>query len=342
MSIRVRALEQRDRETWDDYVRRAPGSHFGQLCAWKALVEEHYGCRSRYWLAEREGFAVGILPLFERRVAGRVRSLFSAPGGLLADDAEVADALLAPAREQVRAQHLDYAELRDQRRRWEGLATSEEHCTLVLPLAADVEAQWKAFPFKLRNKLRKAGKAGFAVRWGSEHLAEFHRVMLENMRDLGTPIAGPAYYRRMLEHYGGAAEIEVIALADRPVGALCVVTHAGGMANPWSSSLRAYRALCPNHALYWEAIQRAIGRGLRRFDFGRSQWHSNTFEFKHGWGAKPVPLYYQYVLGQASRIPSLEDQKRSLDLAIRVWRRLPLPVAKILGGAARRRFPEAL
>lgn len=99
---------------------------------------------------------------------------------------------------------------------------------------------------------------------------------------------------------------------------------------------------CPNQVLYWEAIQRAIARGLRRFDFGRSQWGSPTFRFKEQWGAQPVPLHYQYVLGTAKRFPTLDDQKGSLDLATKLWKRLPLPLAALLGEPAKRLFPEVM
>jgi hypothetical protein len=94
--------------------------------------------------------------------------------------------------------------------------------------------------------------------------------------------------------------------------------------------------------LYWEALRRAISRGLSKFDFGRSQWNSPTFRFKQQWGAKPVPLYYQYVLGTARSVPTLEAQKGSFDLAVRIWKRLPLPLAAALGEPAKRLFPEVM
>ena len=342
MSVSVRLLDPPAIARWDEYVLRTPGSHFASRSSWRTLTERWYGCRSDWRFAEREGRMVGILPLFEKPAGGRTRALFSAPGGLLADDAEAAAALLTVARERVEREKLELIELRDQRQRWDGLETDEEHCTMVLPLEPDADTQWKAFGFKLRNKIRKAQKSGLTARWGREHLAAWHRVMLENMRDLGTPLQGPDYFRAVLDAYGSDADLEIVEHDGRPIGALAAVRHADGCANPWSSSLRAERAHCPNHLLYWEAIQRAIAAGLRWFDFGRSQWNSNTFEFKRGWGAEPAPLYYQYLLGRARRAPSHEDQKHSFALAVRLWQRLPLAAARALGPMARRRFPEAL
>jgi hypothetical protein len=121
-----------------------------------------------------------------------------------------------------------------------------------------------------------------------------------------------------------------------------LVTHGAGVTDPWASSLRRDFAWCPNHMLYWEAVQHAILAGRSEFDFGRSQWESNTFRFKQQWGAVPVPLFYQYVLGRARSVPTLEAQKGALETAVRLWRRLPLPIAGMLGEPVKRMFPEVL
>jgi FemAB-related protein (PEP-CTERM system-associated) len=339
---RVRAYADSDRERWDAFVRGAEGSHFGQLIAWRQVVEESFGCRPHYWLAEEAGRVTGVLPLFEKRGPLGGRSLFSPPGGLLADDAATAEALLEPARERVRAGGHDWLELRDQRRRWEGLVTVEEHVTMELALPDDPATLWAGFDAKLRNQIRKGEKAAFRVRWGHEHVGDFHRVMLENMRDLGTPILGEDYYTRVLERLGGDADVLVIDRDGEPAGAMFVVSHAGTLADPWASSLRRFFAHCPNQVLYWEAIRHGIERGARRFDFGRSQSGSGTYRFKEQWLARPVRLYYQYALGRAASAPTLEEQKHQFDLAVKVWRRLPLPVAGLLGRGVKRLFPEAL
>ena len=338
----VRAATPADRERWDAYVLANPESHFGQRWGWIELTERSYGVPRRAWLAEDAdaGAVVGVLPLFEKR--GGDRALFSAPGGLLARDAGVAAALLAPAREALAAGRHAWIELRDQKRAWPGLETSTEHVTMVLELAADADAQWKAFGAKLRNQIRKGEKAGFTITWGREQVGAFHRVLLENMRDLGTPIRNAAYYRLALEQLGGAGDLLVIAKGGDAAGSMFTVSHGGTFTDPWASSLRRHYADCPNQVLYWTALQRAFSLGLRRFDFGRSQWNSGTFRFKEQWGAKPVPLQYQYVLGTAKKIPTLADQKSGFDLAVRVWQRLPVAVAGVLGEPAKRMFPEVM
>lgn len=335
--LAIRAYTPEDRPRWDGYVAARPESHFAQRAAWKDLTERTFGVAACYSLAVEDGVVRGVLPLFAKRDA-----LFSAPGGLLADDQRIAAALLAPMRERVAREKLRWLELRDQRRAWPELATSTEHLTMELVLEKTVEAQWKAFDAKLRNQVRKGEKSAFTTRWGHQHLGDFHRVLLENMRDLGTPLRGRDYFRQVLESYGDDADLLVMDLDGTAAGAMFTVRHGGRMTDPWASSLRRHFARCPNHVLYWAAVRRAIELGLARFDFGRSQRSSGTYSFKAQWGAEPVPLYYQYALGTAAGPPSLEAQKGAYAAAVRLWRHLPLPIAGALGERVRRRFPEVL
>ena len=176
---------------------------------------------------------------------------------------------------------------------------------------------WSSFCSRTRNRLRGAMRRSYSLR-------------------------GAPYFRAAAEALGDRAEIVVIEHQGRPAGAMFLAHMGARQWDPWASSLRRYFALCPNQVLYWEAIRRGIARGARWFDMGRSQWDSGTFRFKQQWGAEPVPLYYQYVLGRARTVPTLEGQQHAFDLATRVWKRLPLALAGPLGERARRLFPEAL
>lgn len=338
--VTVRACTPADAAAWDACVRATPGSHFAQRRAWCDLLRAHFGCEERSLVAESGGRLTGVLPLFKR--PGARHALFTPSGGLLATEDVTAAALIERAADPVRAGRAPRLELREQKRRWPDLETVEENATMVLALAADEEAQWKAFDAKLRNQIRKGQKAGFTVHWGADELPAFHRVMLENMRDLGTPLMGPDWFQAVLEAYGEAATLLVIRKDGEPAGAMFLVEHGGTLMDPWASSLRRFFTHCPNQVLYWEALRHAMRRGLARFDFGRSQWESNTFRFKTQWGATPVPLYDQYVLAPGQKAPTVADQKSGFALAVQAWRRLPLPLAGWIGPHVRRLFPEAL
>ena len=336
MSVRVRPAGPADAACWDAYVTRAPGSHFAQRWAWREVMRASYGCAPEYTLAETNGGICGVLPLWRTR-----STLFSAPGGLLADDEGTAAALLAPAAEPARAGRVRWLELRDQRRAWPGLETNPEHCTLELALAPTEEAQWRALDAKVRNQVRNAERSGVTIR-EDDGVEGFHRVMLEAMRDLGTPLQDVAFFRRARTALGDRARVLLAEHAGTVIGTMFAVRWGDTLADPWAASLRRTFRMNPNMLLYWEAMRRAIADGCRRFDFGRSQWDSGTFRFKRQWGAEPVPLFYQYALAPGVPMPTLAAQKHGYDLIVRAWRKLPLPVARVLGGHARRRFPEVL
>jgi hypothetical protein len=121
-----------------------------------------------------------------------------------------------------------------------------------------------------------------------------------------------------------------------------LIRCGGTLADPWASSLPETFSLAANEALYWKAIQHGMATGAARFDMGRSQPDSGTCFFKKKWGARVVPLVYQYVLGTRSSPPSLAEQKRTFALASLIWRRLPLAATAILGERVKRLFPEVM
>ena len=72
---------------------------------------------------------------------------------------------------------------------------------------------------------------------------------------------------------------------------------------PWASSIRDFNPLCPNHLLYWHAMETAVAEGVDVFDFGRSTPGEGTFKFKEQWGAEPVPLHWEYRLPKGGDVP---------------------------------------
>jgi hypothetical protein len=83
--------------------------------------------------------------------------------------------------------------------------------------------------------------------------------------------------------------------------------------------------------MYWEVMRRAADRGCRMFDFGRSKQGTGAFSFKKNWGFVPEPLRYQFHLRRGDSLPEINPLNPKYRLAIAVWKRLPLPLTKLLG-----------
>lgn len=280
---------------------------------------------------------VGLLPLAYVRSLLFGRFLVSLPylnvGGVLADTAEAAQTLVEEAARLADRLEVRYLELRHETplehpRLGERL-TSKVHMRLALPTTA--ERLWKGFDPKVRNQVRKGERMELSVHWGGlDLLRDFYQVFAHNMRDLGTPVFPRGLFQAVLEEFPDAAEICVVRMGVKPVaGALLV--HGPGMTEvPSASSLRKYNYTCANMLMYWHLLRRAIQRGQDCFDFGRSTIDSPTYRFKKQWGAQPAEAVWQYYLRRGT-IAQMRPESSRFRLAIRLWRRLPVWLTRVLG-----------
>jgi len=146
-------------------------------------------------------------------------------------------------------------------------------------------------------------------------------------------------YVRLLQddRYIWLAEEEPLKL--RTVAGAIALSHRDGLEVPWASSLREYRSQCPNNLLYWRIITHAIETGHKSLDFGRSSPTAGTYTFKEQWGARPEPLYWEYVMQNGGELPNMSPSNPKYRAAINLWTRLPLQVTNFLGPHIVRSIP---
>jgi FemAB-related protein (PEP-CTERM system-associated) len=199
-------------------------------------------------------------------------------------------------------------------------------------LLATADAGWDRLDRKVRNQIRKAQKSALTVRDGAiELLDDFYTVFTRNMRDLGTPVHGRRFFDEVLRTFPQQTHVHVVHLGSRPVAAAITYRMGAVTMMPWASSIRTYNALCPNHLLYWSVIERAIKEGCETVDFGRSTPDEGTYKFKEQWGARPVPLHWEYCLLSERNLPDASPANSRFTLLIEAWKRLPLWVANRIG-----------
>ena len=216
--------------------------------------------------------------------------------------------------------------------------TSKVHMRLALPSSS--EELWDSFKAKVRNQVRKGEKQGFRVQWGGEALLrDFYDVFSRNMREFGDPpYSGKRLFRGVLRHSSQNAEFCVLKLASKPIAAAILIHGATVTEVPSASSLRNYNSTNANMYMYWQLLQRAIERRRQWFDFGRSTIDSGTYHFKKQWGAQPVPAIWQYHVRHGS-VDQLRPENRKYRLAVRVWRRLPVALTRLIGPTIVRGIP---
>jgi FemAB-related protein (PEP-CTERM system-associated) len=295
--------------------------------------------------AVASGCTVGFLPLAFVSSMLFGRYLVSLPylntNGVVAQSADVQAELITRAATLADELNVRYLELRHEapiaHPALNAALTSKVHMRLPLPKTG--EQLWKGFDSKVRNQVRKGEKGNFTVEWGgAELLPGFHGVLSENMRDLGSPVFGKGLFSAILATFPGAAEICLVRDGAKPV-ATALLLHGWGVTEvPTASSLRHYNPSNANMLMYHHLLRRAVERGQRAFDFGRSTTEGNTFRFKKQWGAAPHVAAWQYhvLAGEAGDMRPNNPRYRR---AIRLWQRLPLGLTRYIGPLLVRGIP---
>ena len=340
-TVSVAIAADRDASEWDRYATGHPDASGYHVWAWRGVFARAFGHESIYLVARDGPRIAGVLPLVFINSLVFGRSLTSLPflnyGGIAADSPDAADVLLAAATEVGREQRCRHVELRHVARRFPALPCKEHKVAMQLRLETGM---WDRLDHKVRNQIRKAQKSELTSEYGGvELLADFYCVFARNMRDLGTPVYGRRFFEEVLRSFPERTRIHVVRLKGTPVAAGITYQTGRGVEVPWASSVRDFNALCPNHLLYWSMIERAVADGCDVLDFGRSTPHEGTYKFKEQWGARPVPLHWEYALMRGAALPNASPTNPKFQLAIKMWKKLPVSIATRVGPSIVRAIP---
>lgn len=336
-SVKI-VLSQDPPQDWDTYVASRPGASGYLRASWSQLAREVFGHRVFFLQARDEaGRLRGVLPVVQQRglLGNFATSIpFFNYGGVLADDVEIARALMARARELAIERGCAYLELRDVEVRDSEWQVRLDKASMLLELPASMDALGKKLGSKLRSQVKRADREQIEVaRGGGELLGEFYDVFAHNMRDLGTPVYPLRFFRAVLERH--AADCVVVVLRHRGVAAAAgfLVFDRQTAEIPWAACRSEAKPLGMNMKLYWELLSASIDRGATVFDFGRSTVDSGTYRFKQQWGARPRQLYWhrwERSPGRGASGGAAQDGWLRR-YATAVWQRLPLRIANLIG-----------
>jgi len=339
MTLTWRELDAGSEAAWDAFVTAHPDGTFFHRAAWRHVIAQAFGHRCFYLLAEQDGAIAGVLPLAQVRTALFGNSLISVPfcvyGGPLAADAATARALAGRAEEIMRAHGVPVLEFRFREpadwldpELWPG--KPDLYVTFRKPFGADDEANLKAIPRKQRAMVRKGIDRGLAS--AVDHSADrLHAIYAESVRNLGTPVFARRYFRLLLDIFGEDADVVTVLDGGEPIAAVMNFYFRNEVLPYYGGGRAIARERYGNDFMYWEVMRRAAARGYGLFDFGRSKIGTGAFAFKKNWGFMPEPLHYRFRLAPGATIPDVNPLNPKYRLFIAAWKRLPLPVANLLG-----------
>jgi FemAB-related protein (PEP-CTERM system-associated) len=213
------------------------------------------------------------------------------------------------------------------------MSWDDKHCGFARALAADDEAELLAIPRKARAEVRKGLGFGHRVTIGrsASDLAAHYACYSASVRNLGTPVFPRRLFAAMLEAFPAASDILTVWDGDTPLASVLSFYHAGAVMPFWGGGTFAARAARANEVMYYELMRHARRAGCTRFDFGRSKTGSGPYSFKKNWGFAPAPLTYAAWSAPGARARNIDPTDASYSRKIALWKKLPLPVANLIG-----------
>ena len=333
--LAVRSFRPGDEQRWDEFVLVHPDGTFFHLAGWKRVIERAFRHRTHYLIAERGGIVSGVLPLSHVKSplfgSCLISNAFAVRGGPIAADGESLRALEADAVRLMGILDVPVLEFRDfsiTRSDW--ASKPGLYANFRRELAPTVERNMTAIPRKQRAMVRK----GIRHELRSEvddGIDRLYRVYAESVRNLGTPVFAKSYFSILRDEFSSASDVVTVLSGGTAVASVLNFYFRDEVLPFYGGGVAAARQLAANDFMYWEVMRRAAERGYRLFDFGRSKIGTGSYSFKKNWGFEPAPLHYRFKLSPGAAIPEHNPLNPKYRLFIAAWKRLPLPVANLLG-----------
>lgn len=328
-------LDDAAEPAWEAYVGAHAQGTFFHKAGWRRVLQNTYGHKCRYLVAQGENGISGVLPLVHvrSRLFGNalISTGFCVHGGILADTPEVADALAARAAELGATLKVDYVELRAESPRIAGWQLKTDvYATFDRALSEKEDENLKAIPRKKRADVRKSLKADLLAETGAP-VETFYQIYAHSLRGLGTPVFSRRFVHALIAEFGDDVEVSLVSKDGEAVAALLSFYFNDRVLPYYGGALPAARGLHAYDYLYWTLMCRAVERGARVFDFGRSKIGTGAFDYKKYWGFEPQPLNYQYHLVRATEVPDINPNNPKYQRMVRIWQRLPLGVSTVIG-----------
>jgi hypothetical protein len=359
--IQIKEIGVEGREQWNQYVNQTPEAIAWQVYDWSEVVRRHYQFQFIPLAAFEEkaveanpdesvrnqgrksSTVVGVLPLYRGRV-GNKQGLISVPfavaGGIVADSDMVRTALLNRAIEISESLGGLPITLKQYKVRMPGaLKTDNSFFNRELRLQQPPESLQQEVRASNLSQAEQAIKAGLEVEYPSSNVKEFYDLLLRYHSAQGLPCASEAWVRTLVDF--GMYSIALARIEGSLVAGTLVKQFKKTVSFPFSCARSGGRfSESAPLALYWHLIQHFASKGFEIFHSGRIPQSESVAEFRLGWGGTAYPYYYQTYPDRGESAAGFDTRgnlKRRL--VSRLWKELPLGIARRLGPVIVGKFP---
>jgi len=330
----IKTLTIEDYSRWDDFVNANNEATFFHQAGWQEVISKAFGHDTYYIYVEHNGHITGILPLVHIKSLFFGNSLVSiAPcvyGGIVANDEISYRALDQESCRLATELGVDYLEMRNQVQKTPERPYKELYVSFSKELEADVEKNFLAIPRKQRAMVRKGIEGGLNSVIDND-VDRLYLAYSESVRNLGTPVFSRKYFQTLKDVFSDQCEILTVLHNGYLVASVMNFYFKDQILPYYGGGTELARNLKGNDFMYWEVMRRAVEKGVKVFDYGRSKIGTGSYSFKKNWGFNPKPIYYEFYLVNAKTMPDINPLNPKYKYFIAAWKRLPLAVSQWIG-----------
>jgi FemAB-related protein (PEP-CTERM system-associated) len=335
VTLRLNHLTTADVGRWDAFVKAHPEGTFFHLAGWRAVIERAFHHSTYYVFTERDGLVTGVMPLVHVRSrlfqSALISNAFCVYGGPIACDDASRNQLVDYALAEMDRLEVNHVEFRNRRSSGSGWSyKSDLYATFRREIDTDPEVSLRMIPRKQRAVIRQSLRNNLEVNHEMD-VYRFYNLYAESVRNLGTPVFSLNYFKLLASVFSDASEMTTVFCHGKPVASVFSFFFRDEVLPYYGGGTIAARSLGANDLMYWTVMCDASTKGYRIFDFGRSKRGSGSFNFKRNWGFTAEPLFYEFKLKEPGEIPNINPLNPKYRLFIEGWKRLPVPLTKILG-----------
>jgi len=335
MSIIDVSSEQR---LWEEFLQKNTHLIF-HTPLYQQFIEKAFGVKYSVLGVVEAGEIKVILPVMEVHSSlfgnKMISTAYLEYGGFAGDLAYVSS--LLDHIDKSYSKDYDYLEIRGGLEKFDGVLSENLQKALlykrfVLSLDGDV---WQGIQKSKRKAINKSLKNVDVRELSAKDIDEFYLLYLHNMRSFGSPPYSQNYFVQFFSLVEkGYAKAFASFYQGKMVSALLGFCYGDRVHILIAVSNQEFQELRPNDAMHWKYIDFAKAQGYRWFDFGRVREESGQFEYKQKWGGTLMELPSYFLLWKAKEVPVVDPAKYSL--LVKIWKRLPLAVTKMVGMKLRR------
>lgn len=240
--------------------------------------------------------------------------------------------------EYSKVRKLQYIELRTQTRNEHLNEYGFKENSIYLNTNIEIISQkenWRRLKENHKRAIKLAGRNELETElsYSFEDLKVFYRLLTANFQNFGTPIFPFNYLSNLWRQFSGSKKVFLIkaSLKGKMISGILLFSHNDVVIYKYGAANQEYYNLRLYHSMIWRAIEYALAINARILNLGTTiKSNQGLLRFKRHFGGVNTPTYI-YTLPINGNAPDFNEYFEGYKLYKCFWRKLPLPLTRLLG-----------